>query len=112
MRRILVLLLIAILGSMPLMGMARQASAGSQDTQEVQDLQDLPPCHQSAPKAEPASGNGCDSCKSAGLCCAAFMPPARISSVSVAVSAVRIFSIAGIAAGIVVPPLDPPPLSL
>jgi hypothetical protein len=111
MRRILVLLLIAILGSNPLMGMARQAGAVAQDVQEVQDTQEMP-CHQSAPKAEPASDKGCDSCKSAGLCCAAFMPSASIFSTSVDARVSRISGRDGVAAGIVIPPLDPPPLTL
>jgi hypothetical protein len=110
MRRLLVLLLIAILGAMPLLGMARQASAGAQDTQEMQDMKDMP-CHQIAPKPEPASGSDCDSCTSAGLCCAAFMPPAPVRSARIEVRAVRIAGSAGIAAGIVIPPLDPPPLA-
>jgi hypothetical protein len=111
MRRILVLLLISILGTMPLMGMARQASAGPQDVQEAQDMNDMP-CHQTAPKPDPASGNDCDSCKSAGLCCAAFMPFAPVFSASVDAGVGRIAGRIGIAAGIVIPPLDPPPLAL
>jgi hypothetical protein len=111
MRRILVLLLISILGTMPLMGMARQASAGMQDTQEAQDMNDMP-CHQTAPKPEPASGSDCDSCEAAGLCCASFMPSAAVFSPSVDIRVGRIVGHIGIAAGIVVPPLDPPPLSL
>jgi hypothetical protein len=105
MRRVVALLLIAILGTMPLAGMSGPAGSGSPETQDM-------PCHESATKSEPASGIDCDSCKTAGMCCTAFMPSAPAFSASVDAGAGRIAGHIGIAAGIATPPLDPPPLAL
>jgi hypothetical protein len=110
MRRLLSLLLIAILSAMPLTGIAKQASADATDTQEMQDMKDMP-CHQSTPKPAADSTTDCDSCASASLCCAVFLPPAAAFLPSDEAEAIRIAGASDLPAGIVVPPLEPPPLA-
>jgi hypothetical protein len=104
MRRVLAMLLIAILATMPLVGMTKHASADAQDMQEM-------PCHESAPKPDADSKGDCDSCKGASHCCATCIPPAPTLSPYVDVGAIRISGVQHIAAGLVVTPLDPPPLA-
>jgi hypothetical protein len=107
MRRLVALLLIAILSTLPLAGMAKTTAADAQEQQEMLDM----PCHQGAPKSDTATSDHCDSCASAGLCCATFLPPASLAKTVEQAGTARIAVAAGLAAGIVLPPLDPPPLA-
>jgi hypothetical protein len=105
MRRCLASLLIVILGTMPMLVMGKTAGANAQDVQEM-------PCHQSAPKPDSEPKGDCDFCKGASQCCATFIPPAAEPGPGALVGAVRIADRPGLASGIVLPPLDPPPLVL
>ena len=108
MRRCIALLLIAVLSTMPLAGMGKAAST---DVDEMQDMQDMP-CHHGAPGREDASKGGSDFCKGTSHCCAHFIPPAAAAVPADRVGAIAIAHRPDLASGIVIPPLDPPPLAL
>jgi hypothetical protein len=110
MRRFLILLLIGVFGAMPLVGVSKTLNADAQDAQEMQDMKDMP-CHQSAPKSPDESNGDCDYCKGASHCCAGFLLPAPAFEPAAAPGATRFVSRAALAAGIVIPPLEPPPLA-
>jgi hypothetical protein len=110
MRRILSVLLIAILAGMPLLGMAKQASASAATDQSMQDMSDMP-CHQSAPQPDSGLDDGCKQCASASVCCAAFLAPAQVFVPNEKTTAIRIAGPRSLPAGIVIPPLEPPPLA-
>lgn len=107
MRRFIACLLIAVLGTMPLVGMARMASA---DMQGAQDMQEMP-CHESAPKAAAGSTDDCGSCAGASHCCASLILPTFVSIARVDAGAIRISGGQDLPAGVIVTPLDPPPLT-
>jgi hypothetical protein len=113
MRRLLCLLLIAIFGTMPLAGMAKSLGAALQDAEDMREMQAMKdmPCHQSAPKPADQAPEDCGYCKGASHCCLGFiLPPPAIEPVAAA-GVARITGVPTLGAGIVIPPLEPPPLA-
>jgi hypothetical protein len=113
MRRLLVLLLIAIFGTMPLAGMAKSLGTAVQDLEGRQALQDMKdmPCHQSAPKPADQPTEDCGYCKGASHCCLGFILPPAAADSALAPHESVVASAPVFSAGIVLPPLEPPPLA-